>query len=431
MTRRNTLIASATAAVLVAAALVFAQDDYRYIDKITELFIGPSSDGNVKLRLEHITSADVIGTDANGDVIDASSSLPDGPTGGTGYIQYDDGSGGHASDAQLQWDSSSNTLEVGDTSTDGAVTTFGAGDLIAHIAQVDSTANSNRKWLVKWVSASNALILYSGAPTSLSTNTIIVTSGGCQSGGTNGVAVTDTCFEDNQKITQIGPTGIVSFGGFQVNGGDAATQNIVPSADSTYDLGSSAAYWDELYVDDIIVNEGNVEPLADSTNDLGTSSLYWDECFCDDYEIGDGRINTPAIGHVYEFYCNTRIGTGDNYCDFESAIQMDPITGAGDYEYKLPYGGSVMFVSCGGETANSSAAWTADWEVHINGSNVFSCQTSGPLNAVSLPFHCSATQDAGVDTFSANDGLSLYYDEDPVSTVTTGMYCLVGVQFDF
>ena len=93
-------------------------------------------------------------------------------------------------------------------------------------------------------------------------------------------------------------TGDVSIGG-NINIGDAdtdsltiaadLTSNLVPNADSTFDLGSSTKYWRNQYIDSIIAT-GNISSSVSSTGSFGHGHI--------DNQLGVGTQSPDAELHV-------------------------------------------------------------------------------------------------------------------------------------
>ena len=98
-----------------------------------------------------------------------------------------------------------------------------------------------------------------------------------------------------------------------------------PTADSTYDIGSDAVRWANLYIDNIIVTgevTGALTPVATDTYDLGTTAKRWkDGYFSGDVAIagslnaGSGNAvtgsNSGAVGAGCEASGDYSFATGD------------------------------------------------------------------------------------------------------------------------
>jgi len=90
----------------------------------------------------------------------------------------------------------------------------------------------------------------------------------------------------------------------------AVNASLLPGADSSYDLGSSALRWDALYVGSIEA-EGTVLAATDSTYDLGSSSVDWANAYID--TVFASALNVGTTSETYPFEITN--GTDQLYVD--------------------------------------------------------------------------------------------------------------------
>lgn len=155
------------------------------------------------------------------------------------------------------------------------------------------------------------------------------------------------------------------------------TQSLIPSADNTYDIGSAAFSWRQIYVGP---NDAVVFDTA--TGNVG----YWERT---NLEIAAALVPTNKFyppGHVYRWTTNTTPGTTDMTSAFQSAA-LTSLT---------PYAPGDVVKITGSIPLRANQRWTLDGtQIQITGTVVQVFTVAAGINDWAIDGNWSVTGDNG------------------------------------
>ena len=140
---------------------------------------------------------------------------------------------------------------------------------------------------------------------------------------------------------------IFSQGGIDIFG-SVYSDHLLPAADDTYDLGSAAFSWRNLYVDSLIyvtstVMQGDFLPSLSATYDIGSATYVWAEAYIGD---ADDYVTIKAVSDVPSIFgTGAYLRIGDAQTTQVSLAAEDDLMVSGKLEvYGLTYHTGIVFV---------------------------------------------------------------------------------------
>ena len=170
-----------------------------------------------------------------------------------------------------------------------------------------------------------------------------------------------------------------------------------PSADGTYDLGTSSAEWQDIYIDGVAYIDAVGEYLAsdtDSTDDLGTTSIYWDDAYIDAIHTDTIGTNTLLVGTGGKDYTTISLALA-------AAAAGDTILVAeGTYTEAITFADDNVALRALGRAENTIITQAA--------ANVVNMSTKSGCTIDGFTVRISAADGADFCIISANDSTSDY-----------------------
>lgn len=221
------------------------------------------------------------------------------------------------------------------------------------------------------------------------------------------------------------------------SGGTVNLYGIYVGAMSAMSGSITTAKWAAMFDDDVQINTNDKLILGGSTGTKEDNEIYWDGTDIVVTHAGSTKAKVTSGGLSIE-------GTNELVSGSRCYIQFgDGTAGAADRYLKgahngvvmtstkgitMPRAGSITAVSYNLGCTIASAASTADIEVRINGSNVFSI--TGISTASTGVRSGQSTQARGTDTFAAGDILGAYYNSSTAVATVDDIFVLIEVTFD-